>query len=191
MGVSLILVIYVNYDLLKLSHQLRSLGHVNHFQQPFYIVNPTFRKHFQDHTPLSWNIWLNRIFQFILVFLCSILISTNLLPNNLQINLLCELGMGFILGRYIQSILSLIGNVSLFRFIIQHPKELSGEVVLSKSVLLMNSKLELLVNFICWFLIFIIVERVFFLGGCLASVFGIVRTFQWEKDSLEEKQISV
>ncbi|MFW9905769.1 MAG: hypothetical protein ACFFFH_15660 [Candidatus Thorarchaeota archaeon] len=190
-GGSLIALMYVNMYLLKYSNTLRKLGYILHFKQPFYVSNPSQREIIEENRQITLRHWKTRITQIVVVIIFSLTYSITFPIFNLQVNLISETILGFFIGSYINSILQLLGNIYLFRFITNYPQSLKGKVTISDHYLYRGLKQGLILNVFIWLLIFIFVERVFFLGACLNQISYIIAISRWEKSEITSSTGSV
>ncbi len=179
-----ILLIYINFNLLKYAVQLRNSKnsvYSKHYAAPFYVLNPSQRGIIGKDEPLTLTIWLTWITQTFFVVLGSILYSIHWPIQEIVFSLCGELVVGLITGRYLRSILTNISNIYLFRMFNAHPQAIKGRIQISTKYLFSDIRNQLVLTAGVWFLIFLLVERIFFLGGSLETILIVINSFKWEK----------
>lgn len=184
-GTTLMVLISLNFYLLKQSYSLQKLGYAHHYKQSFYIGNPSQREIIEANSPITIKVLITWTIQIALVFIFSMVSTSSWPAFTLPIHLISETIVGFFIGNYIRSITHLLRNISLFLFIIDNPQSLQGEVVLSNQFVYSGMKHRVILDSFFWFLIFICIERVFLLGVCLNSILSVVLTFKWERETIK------
>ncbi len=192
---SLILLIYINFKMLKASVHLRQHGHAKYFNQPFFFMNPADEEilvregKIPKRTFALWGV------QALVVFVSAFILHISVDPifgNNLGtwvdwtkntswIPFACETVLGFILGGYIQSILDIRNQMGIFRFLKRNPTTLSGSLTLSSIILFNNARSGLKIQVILWLIISLFTLRGFFLGGVIRLAWLHFQTFKWER----------
>jgi hypothetical protein len=193
--VSLILLILINLRLLITGSKLRLEGFVHHFNQPLFHANPDINAWFDNRGKIPTRIVASWGIQILFVFVSSLMVYIIYEPE--IINYIgkwaewikkavwfihvSEFIIGFILGRYIQSILNIRGINQYFRFMRNNPSSLTGSLTFSSNLLYFQIRQDLIFTAVVWSLIFLLTFRVFFLGGIGTLIWMFLRTYTWEK----------
>jgi hypothetical protein len=184
--------------MLKTASRLRQQGHSKYFNNPFVIMNRAHEEMIEkggkipEKTFVLWGI------QLLVALMSSFLLRISVDPilgnslglwvdwikNTSWIPFACEIVLGFILGRYIQSFLNVRHQIGLFQFLIKHPETLNGSLTFSPELLFTSVRSDLKISAISWSIIFLFTLQGFFLGGIIFLVWTHFLTFKWERSRL-------
>jgi hypothetical protein len=168
-------------------NRLRKQGHSVYYIQPFFHINPAKAKLLkEDGIKLSIT-WIFQALSLILLTgLGSFLMTNNWNEHNSLINVGSELMIGIIVGHQIRTILSQYKNIGFFEYIKHNPNEIQGKIVLKKEFLYLVFRVDLLGDFLLWFIIFLAGRRLFFLGGMISILLIFFTSFFWEHNQSPE-----
>lgn len=180
-GGTFILLICTNLFLLKRGEQLRQVEYVQRIKQRFYITDPIYRVTIEEKKPINARVWTQWITKTILVMILSFMLMNEATIGHPLVSLVAEMALGWIFLGLIASIANLLSGIYRFRFVNKNPAVLDGGLEISKSHVYEIHKLRHLGNALMWLVLFLVVTRVFFLGGCLKGLAQIQTISKWEK----------
>ncbi|MFX0125269.1 MAG: hypothetical protein ACFFAE_16700 [Candidatus Hodarchaeota archaeon] len=169
-GGILLLLMFLNIHLLKEGNRLRNLGHAQFYKQEFYVSDPVIRKIIDENEAFSLDFFIQRGFILIIAIISSTLL---MLKKTLPLSLLGDVGelcLGVIFCRYFLLIFNHLENRSLFLDILNHPDDLKGQIIISKSQLYNHVSIKNVRGGILWLVLFILVGRLLFLGGVFGAL---------------------
>ncbi|MHA1978991.1 MAG: hypothetical protein ACXABU_12615 [Candidatus Hodarchaeales archaeon] len=178
-----LLLALLDLRLLPKSNRLRKQGHNIHYIQPFFHINPAKAKLLKEDGILFSKTWIFQVLSLILLTgLGSFLITSKWNEHNSLINAGSELMIGIIVGHQIRTILSQYRNIGFFDYIKHNPNEIQGKIIVKKEFLYLIFRVDLLGEFLLWFIIFLVGRRLFFLGGMISILLIFCASFFWEQN---------
>ena len=175
-GVIFTIISILNLYLAVLGVRLYDQGYKRFFELETIQLHPRFRNMAHQTVPLRNHIIL-RIFIGLGIGLLGILILT-LTPNS-GIYLFYEFICGSFLLISLTNLLRHIDSDLTLYFVKQNPHMCEGHIKLSTQYSLRRAQVEMSIFVVIWGISFILVNRVFFLGGSLVLLIRIFPTTRW------------
>ena len=179
-GITTSILMILDMRLTWLAFQISQQGYRQFFDQQAFELNPMYQKIIHGGGGLPLRIYFTRIVFGMVIgtFVYLIGIADPLIGNTTEP--LIEFLVGAIVLLYLNINLNHIGNIIQFRFIKNNPQELSGKISMSLRFTYMSIRIRTLTIGVFFGVIYLLVERIFFLAGAIEMLLLVLMMYRWE-----------
>lgn len=172
-GATAVLFIFLDLNLTRFGFQLRHQGYTKYFIDSIYELNPLLQDSIHKKKSLGKKVvlWIGLV---VMITHLAFIYKEDF-----------ELGYGIVFLGYTGVILRHIENIFILRMVKKHPEYLDGQIKISIEYQYDLIRIQEIIYGFIWFIIFILVGRIFFLGGVIMSGIAIIGTSFWKRNALQ------
>ncbi|MFX0087754.1 MAG: hypothetical protein ACFFAU_19035 [Candidatus Hodarchaeota archaeon] len=173
-GGTFVIFFFLDVKLTRLNFSLSQREYRKHVKHEVYELNPFHQEEIHQNKPLkraTWVLWG-------LIFLVVVFISS-MYTSPYADRALIECGIGVLFFLYFEVILNHLASLVHFRFFMENPDVIQGEIVYSAVISYGTKQKVAFHNGLFWVIVFLLVNQPFFLGGFLGAIVKVWITRQW------------